>query len=82
MMIWLTMPGQTFLSAGGNTTWKKVWVQFSAKLMAASAFNRQESRGGHYRTDFTDQVESWKHRTFTTLADADRQAAEIAETKS
>ena len=54
----------------------------TAKLMAVSALRREESRGGHYRTDFPDQVESWRHRTFTTLSDADMQAAEIAETNS
>ena len=51
----------------------------TAKLMATSAYKREESRGGHYRTDFPEQVESFKHRTFTTMAEADDFAAEIAE---
>jgi L-aspartate oxidase len=51
----------------------------TAKLMATSAYKREESRGGHYRSDFPDQMEAWHHRTFTTMAEADAFAAEIAE---
>ena len=51
----------------------------AAKLMATSAYKREESRGGHYRSDFPEQVDAWKHRTFTTMAEADAFAAEIAE---
>ena len=51
----------------------------TAKLMAVSALKREESRGGHYRSDFPDQVEAFRKRTFTTLADADAFAANIAE---
>jgi L-aspartate oxidase len=53
----------------------------TAKLMATSALQREESRGGHFRSDFPEQVESWKHRTFTTLDQANAFAAEIAESK-
>jgi len=46
----------------------------AAKLVAAGALARQESRGGHWRSDFpqTDKIAT---RTFMTLADADRIAA-------
>ena len=48
----------------------------TAKLMAAMAFKRQESRGGHFRDDFPHEQADWKHRTFTTLVEADGIAIE------
>ncbi len=49
----------------------------TAKLVTTAALARKESRGGHCRTDFpaTDPV---SQRTFITLADANRIAAETA----
>ena len=44
----------------------------TAKLIAAAALQRTESRGGHYRSDFPDPDPAWRHRTFMTLADAER----------
>ncbi|MCB1387057.1 MAG: L-aspartate oxidase [Nitratireductor sp.] len=49
----------------------------TAKLMAVAAHNREESRGGHFRSDFPGQREEWHRRTFIELADADRRIAEI-----
>jgi L-aspartate oxidase len=46
----------------------------AAKLVAAGALARRESRGGHWRTDFP-QTEKTGTRTFMTLADAGRIAA-------
>ena len=48
----------------------------AAKLVAAGALARQESRGGHWRSDFP-QTEKTGTRTFMTLADADRIAAAV-----
>jgi len=48
----------------------------AAKLVAAGALARQESRGGHWRTDYT-QTGKTGTRTFMTLADADRIAAAV-----
>jgi L-aspartate oxidase len=48
----------------------------AAKLVAAGALARQESRGGHWRTDFP-HTEKTGTRTFMTLADADRIAASV-----
>ena len=48
----------------------------AAKLIAAAGLSREESRGGHFRDDFPEDRPEWRHRTFLTLADADR----IAET--
>jgi L-aspartate oxidase len=55
-------------------------VLTTAKMMAVGALMREESRGGHFRSDFPDQVESWKHRTMMTLAEANAFANEVAET--
>ncbi|OLP58584.1 L-aspartate oxidase [Xaviernesmea oryzae] len=50
----------------------------TAKLITVAALQRMESRGGHFRSDFPETDASWHHRTFLTLADADRVAAELA----
>jgi len=47
----------------------------AAKLIAAAALERTESRGGHFRSDFPEPHSGLQHRTFITLA----QAHEIAE---
>ena len=44
----------------------------TAKLIAAAALMRTESRGGHYRSDFPEPDPAWRHRTFITLDDAER----------
>lgn len=43
----------------------------TAKVITAAALVREESRGGHYRTDFPDERSDWKKRTYMTLAQAD-----------
>lgn len=51
----------------------------TAKLMAVGAWLRTESRGGHFRSDYPQPVEIWRHRTFITLKQADKIASEMAE---
>ena len=48
----------------------------AARFVAASALARQESRGGHFRTDFTEA--QLPRRTFVTLADIDRPGLRFA----
>jgi L-aspartate oxidase len=48
----------------------------AAKLVTAAALARTESRGGHWRTDYP-QTAAQGARTFMTLADAERIAANI-----
>ena len=42
----------------------------SATLVAAGALQREESRGGHFRTDFPEPRPEWEHHTEMTLDDA------------
>ncbi len=50
-------------------------VTAAAKLATAAAIARQESRGGHFRSDYPQTFAQAK-RTFMTLADAERLALE------
>ncbi|PKP78119.1 MAG: L-aspartate oxidase [Alphaproteobacteria bacterium HGW-Alphaproteobacteria-3] len=55
-------------------------IATTAKLIAASAYAREESRGGHYRSDFTEPRAPWRHRSFITLKEATRIADAAIET--
>ena len=50
----------------------------AALLIAASAYARTESRGGHFRSDFPKADPAQAHRSFITLADARKIAARAA----
>jgi aspartate oxidase len=60
----------------GNRSPRFANVLATAKLMAAMALAREESRGGHYRDDYPQERPQWRHRTFTTLSEADSIARE------
>jgi L-aspartate oxidase len=51
----------------------------TALLVAASAWARRESRGGHYRIDYPTEKPALAHRTMTTLAAAREIAASLSE---
>ncbi|MEO1112003.1 MAG: L-aspartate oxidase, partial [Pseudomonadota bacterium] len=55
-------------------------MMITGKIIAASALKRQESRGGHFRTDFPETDPAMAKRSYTTLKDVDAIAAEALET--
>jgi L-aspartate oxidase len=54
----------------------------AAKLMAASAYAREESRGAHRRSDFPRALKSLQRRTLMKLEDADAIMREAADSPS
>jgi L-aspartate oxidase len=44
----------------------------AALLIAAAAYQRSESRGSHYRSDFPKAEKVWERRTFITLREAEK----------
>lgn len=48
----------------------------SARLITAAAYARQESRGGHWRSDYPESSPAFAHRTFLSLGQAEQLAKE------
>jgi L-aspartate oxidase len=54
----------------------------TAKLIAAAALQREESRGAQFRSDYPMPDEELAERSFLTLADADAIANEAAKSRA
>ena len=66
-----------------NTIQRFENVLNTAKLIAVSALRREESRGGHYRSDFPAEDPALAKRSFITLAQAETLAdAYLAERRA
>lgn len=51
----------------------------TAKLITVGALMREESRGGHFRSDYPIEIKALQRRTFLTLHEAERVARDIRE---
>ena len=51
----------------------------TAKIVAVSALLREESRGGHQRSDFPQEMDEWKKRTFITLPYANKLVGKVLD---
>lgn len=47
----------------GLESWRTKHKLIAAQIVVASALQRRESRGGHYRSDYPEQLEEWQHHT-------------------
>ncbi|MBX7053482.1 MAG: L-aspartate oxidase [Pyrinomonadaceae bacterium] len=54
------------ISSGNLSTSSRNFVTL-ATLVATAALWREESRGGHYRTDFPDQHDEWRHHSIQVI---------------
>ena len=44
-------------------SWREKHKLTAAKIIVASALQRKESRGGHYRSDYPEQQDEWQRHT-------------------
>ena len=51
----------------------------AARMIATAALSRQESRGGHFRTDHPERRREWARRGFLTRLEAARVKARLPE---
>ncbi len=56
------------LAAPQVAEWETTNVHQVATVLTATALEREESRGGHARSDFPTQVEAWRLRLEAALA--------------
>jgi len=60
-----------------NTSARFLNCLTTAKFIAVSALLREESRGGHRRSDFPEEQSEWQKRTFMTLEKVNEVVAEV-----
>jgi L-aspartate oxidase len=49
--------------------WETTNVHLVARALTRAAWLREETRGGHYRTDFPQSADAWKRRVRVWLDD-------------
>lgn len=64
------------IAAGSLSTSSRNFVTL-ANLVATAALWREESRGGHFRTDFPEQREEWKFHSIQEEGKEIRSAARM-----
>jgi anthranilate synthase component 1 len=58
----------------GTVTERKIGPDFTVdELIARAALRRQESRGGHYRTDYPEKQAAWAHHVLDSKALAEQE---------
>ena len=67
------------LEGGNESDYRLANMLATAKLIAAAALKRKESRGAHFRSDYPIPDESLARRSFLTLAEAETIAREATE---
>ena len=54
-------------------------IAAAAKLIAVGALRREESRGSHFRSDFPEPSEAFRHRTYLKYSEVEQVVRDLAD---